>query len=242
MQRTASVVGDDGKYGMAFAISREATDRHLIAGDLVAVARTFVDRGMWLYYLERYREAIVMQERALSQLPASEQRHRFTALQGLGLYYQALGNFDRAQHYAQQAQASVVGLGSVIEAKQRWLYASIYFDQGAFDEAETLLQNVVTVFAEIHAGDAALASIDLAEVQLKAGRPADAYSSAQAILPLITPLGAQNRIVRAAEHMLCELASRGAEAVTESAVNQLRTLVERIRRERRLWRSLLHTV
>lgn len=85
LQRTASVVGDDGDYGGALFLAREATDWHLLGGDMVGVGRTFVDRGVWLYYLEDYREAIAMQERALDELPTSERRHRFTALQGLGL-------------------------------------------------------------------------------------------------------------------------------------------------------------
>jgi hypothetical protein len=102
-----------------------------------------------------------------------------------------------------------------------------------------LLLEVTTVFAAIHAGERALATIDLAEVQLKAGKPAAAYFSALAILPLITPLGARHRIVRAAEHALRELASRGASAMTAGLLTHLRGLVESIRRERHLWRSLL---
>ena len=195
---------------------------------------------MWLYYLERYREAIVMQERALSELPEVEQRHRFTAFQGLGLYHKVLGDLESAQHYCEQARAVGATLGPLLTGKQTWLQASISFDRGALDEAETLLQEVAAVFAPIHAGEQALATLDLTEVQLKAGKPADAYFSALAILPLITPLGARHRIVRAAEHALRELASRGAEAMTEDLVTHLRTLVEKIRRERHLWRSLLH--
>jgi tetratricopeptide (TPR) repeat protein len=239
LQRAASIVGDRGNFGDAFSLAREATDWHLLGGNMVGVGRTFVDRGMWLYYLENYQEAIAMQERALHALPATELRYRFAALQGLGLYHKALGDLETAQHFSEQAGTEGEGLGVLLTGKQTWLHASIYADRGAYDEAEALLEEVTTVFADIHTGEQALATIDLAEVQLKAGKSADAFFSAQALLPLLTPLGAQNKIVRAAEHALRELASRGAGAMTAGLVTHLRDLVKSIRRERALWRSLL---
>jgi len=211
----------------------------VVGGDMVGVGRTFVGRGMWLYYLERYHEAIAMQERALRTLPMTERRNRFAALQGLGLYHKTLGELETAQHFSEQAQVAVTGLGSLIEGKQTWLQASICFDRGALDEAEALLREVSTVFADIHAGERALATIDLVEVQLEAGKPAAAYASAMEILPLITPLGSRNRVVQAAEHALRGLASRGANALTKRLVTHLRKLVESLRRKRHLWRSLL---
>ena len=239
LQRVAAVTGDHGNYGHALVLEKEATDRYLLAGDTAGIGRSFVGRGLWLYYLEQYRESIAMQERALDTLPDFERANRCAAFQVLGLCYQALGELERAQDFSLKARAEVSGLGVFLTGKQTWLQAAIRFEQGAFDEAETLLKDVVEVFADIHAGDAALATIDLAEVQLLSGKPAAAYLSAQAILPLITPLGAKNRIVRSAEHALRELAQQGAQAMSEGLITQLRTLVKSIRRERHLWRSLL---
>lgn len=240
LRRLTYLVADTrGSYHEALALSRDAMERFVLAGDIDSVGRTLVDRGAWLYYLERYHDAIEAQERALSLLPESDRRHRFGALQGLGLYYQALGELETAGVYSERALAEGKGLGVLLRGKQVWLQAVIHFEQGELDRAEALLKEVVLLHQDVHRGDAALAATDLAEVQLKAGKPSAAYDSVQAVLPLLTPIGSRSRIVRAAELILADLAGRGASGMQHHAVDALRQVLRDAKQERHLWRSLI---
>lgn len=240
LRRLTYIVADaSGNYHEALALTRDAMERFVLAGDIDSVGRTLVDRGAWLYYLGRYHDAIAAQERALSLIPESDQRHRFGALQGLGLYYKALGDLTTAEKYSQQALTEGTDLGVLLRGKQLWLQASIHFERGELDRAEALLEDVVVLHQHVHHGDAALAVIDLAEVQLKAGKPTAAYDSAHSVLPFLAPIGGRSRIVRSAEIILADLAGRGASGMQRQSVDALRQLINKAQHERHLWRSLI---
>ena len=170
-------------------------------------------------------------------MPLDAHRNRASCRHALSYCHLALGEFDQAASHAEFAALDTAYLEPLFLGKLTWLHAVIAFKQAEYDRSESLLREVVTTFTDIHRGEAALATIDLAEVQLAANKPADAYASAQAILPLITPLGARNKVVRSAEVILTDLARRGASGMHMQVVEKLRDLVKRAKRERQ-WRSL----
>lgn len=237
--RRGCVAADHGDYYAALEMARDATDRYARACDWVSVGRTFVDRGAWLYYLERYNDAIAMQEQALSLLTPDQHRNRFAALQGLALYYQALEDFDAAEKFSADAMMESEFLAPIFIAQNTWFRGVLASKKGSLEESELLLQSVVGILKTIHLGDAALATIDLAEVQLDAEKPQAAYESVNGILPLLAPLGGNNRIVRSAETVLRDLMQRGKYGMRMAIVDELRSLVSSLKRERHFWRSLM---
>lgn len=236
--RLAYIAGDSGEFDEAHFLAREATDHFVRAGDIGGVGRSLVDRGLWLCYLTYYHETIALHEQAIKLLPAVEVRNRATVLHTLGFCHMHLGDHKLASAYLEEALQASDGLGALVHGKVRWLQASLHFNKAAYKSCEEVLLDVVAKLRQVHAGEAALATIDLAEAQLMAGHPASAYASAHAILPLITTLGGQNRIVRSAESVLADLKRRGEAQMTVETVRSLREIVQEIQGERHLWRSL----
>lgn len=238
LQRLATVVSDCGEHAEALTLATQATDAHARAGDLEAVGQTLVDRGEWLLYLGRFKESIAMHRQALPLLARNDDIHRVTAWQDIGLCFHAQGSFEEAAHALREAWRSADSIGILNQSKLAWLEAVIDFSLGDHEKSEEKLCDVVVTFSGIHLGEAALATVDLAEVQLAAGKLIASYASAQAILPFITKLSAQNRVVKAAEHILADLARQGEAAITVQVVGNLRELLGDLKKERHLWRSL----
>lgn len=238
LRRLSYVIAERGENRTAFILAKEASDVYLIAGDLVAVGRTLVDRGMWHFYLSELDTAITMQERALELLPKDDHAHRLGALQGLGLYYQERGEYKKAAGYAEAARTNAVHLSPWFQAKLAWLEAGIAQGLGNLETSEHFLKHVVDTFRTLHIGQAALAIVDIVEIQLTNHRFGDAYRSATSILPLIGPLSSRNRLVAAIETELTALIRDGAKAMQILQVEHVRQAVQNLKRERRIWRSL----
>ena len=238
LQRLARVVSDTGNYAHSLEISCIATDTYARAGNVSRVGQTLVDRGERHFYLNEYHAAIALHAEACPLLAETDFTHRATTWQGRALCYQALGQLEEAQKCISAAQTYANQLGTTNRTKLLWLEATIDCSRGELSASEGKLISVVEIFRKIHLGETALASIDLAHVQLIAGKAKDAHASAASILPLLTPLSGRNAIVRAAESYLVELARHGASRMTTESITKLRGIVERLQRERHSWRSL----
>ena len=238
LQRLATVVSDNGDYALALTLATSATDAHARIGDREAVGQTLVDRGEWLLYLEQYKESITLHRQALPLLAPNDDIHRVTAWLDIGLSHQGMGELEKARSSLREAWKYADSIGLLNQSKLRWFEAVIDLSLGKLTESEEKLYRVTVALSDIHRGEAALATVDLAEVQLRAGKPESALRSVQAILPLLTILHAKNRVVLAAEKALAQLARQGAMALTADAVGTIRAILTRLKRERHLWRSL----
>ena len=235
LQRLAYVVADRGDREPALALTDLAILRHTTAGHRRGVGRSLVDRGLWLLYLGRPRQAIEALKAALEHLPDDEQRHRFSAFQNLGLCYQKIGKPEQARHYADLAEAAVDGLGDWLGGKLRWLQAALSIDLHELELAERYLGEVIAVFEPIQPVDSAVATTDLVRLQLRDGRPADAYESARKAVHLIGALKG-NRIAAAAIEDLtcCAYAGRGLSvALVDRVARRIREGWERQKRRSR---------
>ena len=234
LQRLAYVVGDRGQFQEALEIVQQASLIHLVDQNLEAVGKTLVDQGMFLFYLEEYPESIRRNEAALHYLPGESKKNRFSALQTLGLACQKLEDLEQATTFASRAETLLqdLDLGPWPRAKLLWLQAEISTARGHLAEAEKSLQEVVTIFSDIHPGETALATAWLVRVQLMAGRRQDACQTARTMYRLVEPLR-KNPIVSAA---LADLLRVGEAGLTLELAEQVIAKMEAAR-ERRDWRS-----
>ncbi len=169
-----------------------------MAGDLNAVGKTLVDRGLWLRKLGRLRDAIKMQHRALDLLGTDEYRHRFSALQMLGLSHRELGDLERAQEHAGLAAELAPRVGSLLAAKLLRLRAKIAVDRGDNPAAEKLLREAIEIFSPVCAGEAAHATVELVRVLLLQDRGGEARETARSMAQFIIPLEERSPVAAAA--------------------------------------------
>ncbi len=232
LQRLGYVVADRDHRRWALALTDLALVKHATGSHRRGIARTLVDRGMWLYYLGKPRQAIEAQRAALEQLPEDEQRHRFSAFQNLGLCYRELGEPERARRYASFAEETVSGLGDWLRAKLLWLMAFLSLDEDDDRQAEQFLEEVIGLFRPIHPIESAVATTDLVRIQIQYRRPAAAYQTARNAVYLIGALK-KNRIAAAAIEDLCRHGYAGRGLTVEVIDGIARAIREGWERQKR---------
>ncbi len=227
-QRFAFVVADSGNYQRALAISERAERIHVRVGDDIAIGKTLIDQGIWLYYLDWPLESIELHLAALPRLLHDPQlrRSRATALQTLGFNYLKLQDLDRAEAYAAQARQEASELGPWVFGGILWLQADIATARGRYEEAEGFFREAVEIFSPTSAGQAALASIELVRSLLLQGRDREAHETAKAMARLVELLHRKkNRVAEAAltELIRCGLERRGLSlALLDSTAQKIR--------------------
>ncbi len=234
LQRLAYVVADDGDHAQALRLAEESAWRFLRHGDRAGMGTALVDQGMWLYYLDRSAEAIEVQKMALEMLPKTMLRSRCTAFQGLALYYRRQGDLPQAMEYASRAGEMAQGLPRWLSSRLAWLQGEISEEMGDLGAAETVLSEVVEVFHELHLAEAAVATCDLARIQLLQGRPTAAYETTRSMLVLLEPLR-HERIVSAA---IAELIREGRQGLTLALVEQVKARIQALRKDPEAWAAL----
>ncbi len=209
-QRFAFVVADRGNYQRALVVSERAERIHVRTGDDLGIAKSLVDQGIWLHYLDKAHKSIELHRAALRRLPESPQasRWRTSALQFLGLSFLQLEELDQADSYAAQARDAACGDGPWVLGGILWLQARVALSQGDYAEAEGFLREATEIFLPISSGQAALASIELIRSLILQDRADEAYETAKAMARLVEPLRRKSRVSEAA---LAELVRCGLE-------------------------------
>ncbi len=199
-QRMAYVVADRGNYQRALVISERVEKIHVRIGDDIGVGKTLTDQGIWLYYLNRFRESINLHLAALRRLArhSSVRRCRAGTLQFLGLNYLKLQDLGTAVRYAALAREEASEQGVWVLGGILWLQADIALAQRCYEHAEEFLREAVEVFTPFSSGQAALASVELIRSLVLQGRNSEAYETAKAMAALLSPLRKENRVAEAA--------------------------------------------
>ncbi|MCP3962211.1 MAG: hypothetical protein GY719_30580 [bacterium] len=226
LQRLAYVVADRcGDVHRAARLAARATDLHLLAGDLNAVGKSLVDRGLWLYELSQFDEVLAILRRALELLADGEHRNRFSAFQLLGLSCRELGDLERAQQYVSLAAELAPRVGPWLAAKLLRLRARIAVDRQRYLAAEEHLREAIEDFLSISAGEAALATAELVRVLLLQERGAEACETAGTMARFIIPLEERSPVAAAAALNLlrCGQAGRG---ITVELVERVAEVLE----------------
>lgn len=239
--RRAHIVADFGDYHRALALADLASGTSSRIGDRAGRGKAAADQAKWLYYLRRPRQAIAAAERALELLPESLPASRAAACSGICLCCLELGELERAQELAEEAERLPVGPWE--RGKLSWIRASICRKLGNRSEAMEHLRRAVEIFSELHHGETLLVFVELVQVLLEEGRSSEARQVCRATFPLAEPLEG-NPILSAAHAELMRLALTGrSEGPTLDLVLRIRAVVERERNRqgaeaRRAWRAL----
>ncbi len=171
---------------------------HTLGGNPVGRAKALVDRGAWLYYLDRLEEASECQKAALEDLPDSLPRIRYSALVGLGLHYRKLGDLDEADRYAVLAVTPAKKLGLGPQGHLVWVRAEIAEARGKPLQAKRLYAEAVKIYRPLEAPlDAGVATIQLVRLLYRQRRFDKAVRTATSIAWLLEPLK-RNRVASAA--------------------------------------------
>lgn len=231
LQRLGYVVADAGEHATAWRLARRATDTYTLVADLEGIGRSFVDQGIWLFYLDRTEEAISALQAALRYLPPSAEENRCAALQALGLCHRQRGELQEAAGYADQARLLESSLDPFGRARLIWLQGQIAADQERYSEAEEALSEAARSLMKLHPGDAALITTELVHLQLRRGHNERAYETASTMISLVEPLNRQPLISAAVVELLrCCLSGHG---LTLSLVAEVKSKLRK-QRERGL--------
>ena len=242
LQRLAYVVADRGDRAEALSLSEQAAMVFLRCDDRSALGKALVDQGIWLYYLNRYEESIEAHRSAEGLLtgegllPTERSRNRVVVLQYQGLNCLALGNLEEALQWAREAErlARETGVDEWARPKLLWLFAKVRIDLGALDQAAYDLEEIVELYRELHAGEAALATCELVRVRLLQGRAEEATLASLAMRSFIEPLR-HNKIISAA---IGDLLRYGQAGLTLTLVEQVMSHIEHEREQGQRWQEL----
>ncbi len=196
-QRLGYVFADRGELRLALKAADRAIIDHTLARDSVGRAKALVDRGFWLYHLDRIDEAIECQKAALIDLPDSVPRSKYSALVALGHYYRKLGDLDEADRYAALAVEPAEELGLAPRGHLIWLRAEIAEGRGKLAPAQSLYAETVRIYRSLETPlDAGLAAVQLVRLLYRQRRFDEAVTTATSIAWLLEPLK-RNRVASA---------------------------------------------
>jgi tetratricopeptide (TPR) repeat protein len=182
--------------------------------------------AMLLIRLRRFAEALPI-ELSLVADPSVDQEMRANASLDSGRCYKELGLFVQAKNAYLEAIRSYEALGlSARRAIARWGLARVFFVEGHYEPALTLLQKLRLEFDELGmAQDVALSALDVADVLLALGRPAEIADLCRASISYFGRVGlAYSDSAMTALAFLREAAERSR--VTPATVNRVRTYFE----------------
>ena len=216
LRRLASAVGYEGDPSTALRLVERSTLIHLGTRDSEEIGRSLVAQGTWLYYLGRSEEAVELLEQSLTYLPPSAARYRFSAYQGLGYNYRALGNLSAAMESLGQAEKALPDDDVWARGKLLWLKSSLHADHGETVVAKLVLREVMDLFRRTHYGEAAIATCELVRLELQGGDWEAAFQAAKSLRPLVEPLR-HNKVVSA---VLADLLRFGRESLTLAVVQK----------------------
>lgn len=157
-------------------------------GDRVAAARSAT--ALTLQGARRIREALALHLSIVEDRQIGE-TWRVSALQNAALCYRDLHEFESAKSFLSRAITGFEKLGKMTDrSKSRWVFAQILVQQQRYDAALPMLREVREDFQEIGMfNDVALASLDIAEALLAAGRISEIGDACRAALDYFSQSG-----------------------------------------------------
>lgn len=213
--RAGYVLADRGEYQRAIDMSQRATVLYADNGDILGVGKSLVERGIWLFGLGEMEHALEVFQGALEPLATVDLESDLEAriyyascLLSIARTHLLLGDLDPARQRAAEAREFSHDTG--LEPDLVWMQASIAQEQGDLAAAERFLCEAVELYTPVAPLNTALATVELARLQLAQSRVDDSYQTAKTMLTVIGELE-QTPLVSAAltEVLRIVLAGRG---------------------------------
>lgn len=183
----ASVYGQRGRFERAFGlldqvirIARRFDDAHL-------QGKALINKGMFLSCAEQAEEALALFHLGIDLIdPTIEPRPLLVAWHNIFFSLSHLGRNDEALEKLPYIRSLHEKFGTQLDRlRLHWVEGRIAGDLGDVERAERYLMTVRDAFIEAGIGfDAALASLDLANLYLRQGQSEQVARLAQEILPI----------------------------------------------------------
>lgn len=183
----ASVYGQRGRFDRAFGlldqvirIARRFEDKHL-------QGKALISKGLFLSYAERVDEALRLFHAGIELIdPTIEPRPLLVAWHNVFFSLSYLGRNEEALDKLPYIRSLHEKFGSQLDRlRLHWVEGRIASEMGEVERAETCLVRVRDAFIEAGIGyDAALVSLDLANLYLRQGQSEEVARLAHEILPI----------------------------------------------------------
>lgn len=215
-EQFATLRQDLRQFAQASALLKKAEEIHLQDGRRQAAARAVISQGLVSGYSGNAEAAVVTLTRAMRLLDGSNPRLRISAIHALAWFLVDMGQPESAQRCYDKAIRA--GFYRILDdqpfqaARQTWLQGHIFVGLGRIAEAERYLSSARTAFAEMgQAQEAALSSLELAELLASQERWSALPALIEEILPIFALLGI-HREARAARLLSAAAARRDVAA------------------------------
>jgi tetratricopeptide (TPR) repeat protein len=164
----------------AESIYREAGEDHWLGHTLVTHAKLHYDAG-------DVEKAIGLYEKALDLIDQkADPRLEFCLLMGLAGAHQEQSDYDQASKLLAKANKLAEAQSNALDAlRLRWIQGKVAYGQGKLEQAESSFDAVRSDFMDRDLDyEAALVSLDTAQVYAQQGRTAEMKQLAEAMLPI----------------------------------------------------------
>ncbi|MEM7050812.1 MAG: tetratricopeptide repeat protein [Acidobacteriota bacterium] len=217
------------RWPEALDLLREAERAYRRLGDSPSAAQCLIKASMCLTDLERHEEAISTVWKALEQIgPNGDLKALLSGIHNLAFMLSRTGALDEAIGLIDRARPIYrVGAGETDRLRLDWTEAKIYRDLSQFQDSERILLRVRERFVEeefLH--DAALVSLDLAELFVHQGRVGDLQELAREMFSVFSSLGIAPEALTALA-MLRQSVAHGAETLAQ--IQQIAGAIEQAR-------------
>jgi tetratricopeptide (TPR) repeat protein len=232
MDLTASLLVDQQRFAEAMQLLDGVERMHRSAGDLHAAGRALVSKGTAAGLGLNPQEAVRLLIEALQLLDARRDPDLvFMTVHNLLSYLVDCGrSTEAARLYAQSRVLYARYPGRLDRLKARWLEGRIAAAQGDDTTAEAAFQEVQTGFAAVDLPyDAALASIQLADIWLRTGRTREIKGLVDEMVTIFRAHNIRREVIGALL-MLREACER--EGATVALLRTVTRELQRLERER----------
>lgn len=167
-------------FQKAMEIYREAGESHWVGHTLLALAKVYKESGRPEKGAATYEEALALVD------TEREPRLAFVSRMGTVTCLENAGQYEKAVEALPQLKRLAADLGNRLDQlRVRWLEGQLHYHLEQLEKAEATLSEVRATFSDSGMGfDAALSSLDLAQVYLRQGRTAEVKQLAEEMLPL----------------------------------------------------------
>lgn len=225
----ASLRIDQGKFAAASELLDRSIRNQRAAGDDQGLARSLVQKGICLAETGDPSGAAATQREALDLISPETDEHLYLcAVMNLALFLCELGSHAAARDILDANRPRLERRSDAWAAlRTRWLEGRIALGLGETDAAERLLSGVRDGYLEQKKGvDAAMVSLDLANLLLRQGRIGELKQIARLIQPVFESQEIHREAIAA---LLLFQKAADAERVTAEAIGKLRDYLQRTR-------------
>ncbi len=197
----SSLLGTQRKFDLAFRSLDLVVDLYNEVHDSHSAGRTLLTKAIYMHYSGRSEEALRINQKGLAQVDETrDPALPVVAVHNHLWFLVACGRFKDAKVLLFKNRNRIIENGSILATKVHWLEGQISYGMADYETAEVTFQEVKEAFdAEDLGFAAALASLDIAMVQMRLGKYAEAKEGAIEAAGVFAALNIHREVLGAVE-------------------------------------------